>query len=562
MDQVQKDFWRRSAIVFVVLVALAVAGWFGRSYYRHFKEHRAQQQAQAFLAKGDFRNALLCAMQARQLNPANLPAARVLAALADLSHNPAALDIQQQIVQTEPTVENKLQLASLGLRYQTPPFPLTAQILTELEPSATNLPAYHIVAAGLALNLHRLDRAENHFQLAAKLEPTNRLYELNLAVLRLGMTNEAAAAQARQVLLQFSRGTNFAVPALRALVTDRLAHADPASANIYSTQLLAGAQAGLPDRLQHLTILRRLDAPDFAARLRELQQQGATNAIAVAEISGWMLGNNLLADDFRWLTNLPPAIRAQLPVKLALADVYLQTSDWKTLRDFISKDTWDEMDFFRFALAARAWEKLGLSQVADSNWNSAINESGNRLGSLTTLLGLTERWNRPRERERLLEVIARKFPREFWASQALEQLYMAGGNTAALGELYARLAALAPNHAGYKNNLAYTLLLLKTNLNQANRLAAEAYAGHASDPVIASTYAYSLYLQGRAADGLAALKKLDAAQLEQPDVALFYGLLLAASGDTNAAGHCFTIASAKTQWLPEEKRLLMELEAH
>ncbi len=407
----------------------------------------------------------------------------------------------------------------------------------------------------LGLSLHRLAEAEVHFEIAAKLEPTNQLYALNLAILRLGETNESKAAQSRAVLEKMRPDTNLGPSALRALVVDRLSHQDLAAAKNYSTQLLARPQATLDDRLQALDILRQLKSGEFAGRLQALQLQVATNAPAVAQVSAWMQANALLADNLRWLTNLPASLQAQAPVRLVLADAYLQNQDWPALRDFTAQGNWVEMEFLRLALSARAWSQLGVAPVADSTWSSAVTETGNRYGALTTLLGLTEHWQWKREQEDLLQRIVQKFPRERWAEHELEQLYLAAGNTANLRQLYAKLFAISPQDAGIKNNLAATSLLLKTNLPQACQWAEEIYAGRTNDLIVASTYAYALHLQGRTQDGLAVLRKLAATQLQQPDAALYYGVLLAATGATNEAAPFLKIAGTKSEWLPEEKKL-------
>jgi tetratricopeptide (TPR) repeat protein len=559
----RRRFWILTAVILVVLLMLAVAGWLGRSAYRHFKEKREQAQAQAFLAKGDYRSALLSARQTLQFNPTNVPACRVMAALAELSHSPAALDWQRRIVQTEPSIGNKLLLAAAGLRYQNPPFPLTAQILDELAVTATNLASYQVVAASLALSTRRLADAEAHFETAARLEPTNRLYELNLAVIRLGMTNETKAVQSRAVLEKMRTDGNLSTAALRALVVDRLAHQDAAAANRYSIQLLASPQANLADQLQQLGILQQLKSGDFAARLQSVQRLAATNAPAVASVAAWMRANHLPAESLTWLTGLPDGARAQSPVRLALADGYLQSSDWPKLRDFASQDNWDEMEFLRRALVSRAWSQLGVRQVAESNWGSAVTEAGSRFGALTTLLGLAEQWKLPREQADLLQRMVAQFPRERWAQQALkqaqhslEQLYLAAGNTAALNQLYVKLFSIFPQDAEIKNNLAATCLLLKTNLPQACQWAAEVYAGTTNDRVVASTYAFALHLQGRTKEGLAILRQLDGRLLQQPDVALYYGVLLAATGATNEAAPFLQIARSNDRLLPEEKQLL------
>jgi hypothetical protein len=643
----RRRFWVRLAVTGVVLLLLAVAGWLARTPYRHFKERRSAALAQSFLARGDYPNAVLSARQAISLNPNNVAACRVMAGLADLTHSPAALDWQRRIVQTDPSTENKLQLAAIALRYQSPPFPLTAQILRELAPLTTNLAAYHVVAASWAVGMQRLDDAESHFETAARLEPTNQLFALNLAILRLESTNATKAVPARAVLDNLRTDATLGPPALRALVADRLAHKDVAAANVYSSQLLACAKATLADQLQQLGIVQQLNGGDFGARLQAVQQQAATNALAVAEVAAWMVANNLAAGEIAWLTNLPPRLQTEFPVRVALADAYLQSADWRALRDFTANGSWEEMDFLRLALLSRAWARLGMADdsladdlrgvmdflqtpprvrqasssrpaaanileadrdfvmpplvtatndlasndaplklnnmrshsqnrelvqrdldaragsqlsaaqiVAHSSWSSAVREAGSRHSALTTLLKLTERWELPREREDLLERIAEKFPQERWAMQALEPLYLAAGNTAGLNRLYARSFALFPQDAGTKNNLAFTCLLLKTNLPQACQWAAENYAGNTNNPVAASTYAFALHLEGRNQDGLAVMQKLDAHELQQPDTALYYAVLLAATGATNEAAPFVKIARTKTQWLPEEKVLL------
>ena len=552
----KRRFRIRLVGILIGLLLLAVAGWFGRSLYHHFKEKRNAAQAQAFLAAGDYRSAMLSARSALLLNPANVPACRVMAAIADLSHSPAVLDWQREIVRLDPTVENKLQLAAAALRYQPSPFPITAQILAELSPAATNRATYQVVAASLALSRHQPAAAESHFAIAAQLEPANRQFELNLAILRLGGTNAAKAATARRQLEQFCTDTNFGPAALRALVVDRLAQSDLAAARDFSNRLLASPQAGLGDHLQQLEILQQLKSTAFPARLQAVQQLAGTNAPAVAAVAAWMQANHLLPESVVWLTQLPAALQTTPPVRLAVADGYLQGSDWPKLRDFVSVGNWGELDFLRLALVSRAWSELDIKPVADSNWGAAVTAAGNRFSALTTLLGLAEQWQLPAQKEALLERIVEKFPQEHWAQQALEQSYFNAGKTLELYQLYARLFALFPRENGVKNNLVATSLLLKTNLAQTCQWAAEIYAQTTNEPVIASTYAYAQHLQGRDADGLAAMQKLTPAQLQNPSIALYYGLLLAATGKNAEAAPYFQIARTQGQLLPEEQQLL------
>jgi type II secretory pathway pseudopilin PulG len=124
MDQEKNRVWIKLTIV-AALLALVALVWLGRPAYRNYKQKREAAQAQAFLVLSDFRNGLLCAQLTLQLNPTNVPACRVMTALADLSHSPAVLDWQRRIVQTELMTENKTLLAAAGLHYQNPLFPLS-----------------------------------------------------------------------------------------------------------------------------------------------------------------------------------------------------------------------------------------------------------------------------------------------------------------------------------------------------------------------------------------------------------------------------------------------------
>jgi Flp pilus assembly protein TadD len=301
-----------------------------------------------------------------------------------------------------------------------------------------------------------------------------------------------------------------------------------------------------------------LKSDTFTACLQAVQQTAATNAPAVTAVAAWMAANHLLAEDINWLTHLPVGVRSQPQVRLALADAYLQNSDWQKLRDFASHGSWNDLEFLRLAIVSRAWSQLGNSAVGDTTWGAAVSEAGNHFGALTTLLGLTEQWKLPRERVALLQLIVKKFPHERWAQQTLAQFYYDAGNTLALHQLYARLFGQFPKETSFKNNLAATALLLKTNLVQANQWAKEVYAEAPNNPDAAATYAFALHLQDRDQDGLAVLQKLKPAQLEQPSIALYYGLLLAATGKNAEAAAYFQIAQTQGRLLPEEKQLLTE----
>lgn len=548
---------RKKWLLLTMGVAVSLGLLFGpaRTFYHRQKEQRSLSLARQFFSKGDYPNASLSARQVLLLNPANVPACRIMAEIADHLQLPMALDWRRRLAELVPTAETKLQLAEAGLRYQSRPFPLTEQILQELATTATNLAFYHVVAAELALNLRQLDAAGSQFASAVLLAPANQIYQLNLAMVQLSSRNPATLAAARDRLNAFAADTNFAPNALRALIADRLAHDDAAAAQNLSEKLLRAPQAAMPDRLQHLTILKKNHSADFPAQLNALQQFAATNAPNAAQTALWMQGNGLVANTRRWLAGLPKHLQNQPPVQLAQATTIETERDWPALRQFCAHGNWGELDFMRLAFLAHAWAQLGEMSVAKSQWHSAVDAAGNRLGALASLLEFTARWQLADERLDLFWLLFQKFPRDQWIATSLEQYCQTTGNTAGLRRIFQQQSVTFPASLEIKNNLAYLNLLLRTDQAEAETVAAKLHVQKPENPAFASTYAFALHLKGRDADGLAVMQKLPAAALAQPAIALHYGILLSATGNAAAAQPQLAIARSETSLLPEEKQL-------
>jgi len=542
-----------------VVVVLGLLGlWFlGRPAYKRHRESRAVEQAKRYFDQADYRNASLSARQALQANTQNLEACRIMAELAERSRSPYVLDWRHRIVEIAPTIQNRLMLASTALRSQGPPYPLAAQTLDELKDSAGQIAAYHAISAELALRLKRPGEAIAQFEQASRLEPTNELHQLNLAVLLLQSTNEGAPAAARATLERLRTSTNVGNVALRWLVAESLGRDDLSAAGKFSTQLLADPRSVPEDRLQHLTILERSQSSDFKPYLGKLQSDAVTNAAEVYGLSTWMIGHSQASEGLAWLTNCPSKLRAEQPVPLALVDCYLALKDWQGLNAALQGQKWADLEFLRFAFLSRATAELAQRRAAEAHWRTALRLAGDRLGPLTALLGMATSWGRSEAKEDLLWQIAQRFPKERWALSELEKLYSATGNTHGLNKVYGTMANNAPKNFAAQNNFAATSLLLKLNLTKAHELAKEIFTQHSDQAIVASTYAFSLHLQGRTKEGVAIMQKLKPEALENPSVALYYGLLLSATGETNKAGKYLDLAE-KASLLLEERVLATE----
>lgn len=584
------------ALLLVLGIGCCLYGW--PSYKRH-KESRGLRLASLFLAKGDLSNASVSARQVLQINPSNAGACRIIAELAERSRSPAALDWTHRVADLAPTPANKLNLVACALRFERPPYPLAGRTLRELDQSLGALPAFHVLSAELALKLNRINDAVAHFEQASKLEPANDLHRFNLAVLQLQSTNVSTSERARLSIERLSGHADIGLLAMRWLIADDLRRNNLISAEELSVRLLASPGARLEDRLQHLAILQRLTkfpgraggegassaeladtAPsraqglsreqsevkkpsrhqEFDDRLLALQRNAVGNPAEAYTICEWMGSHGMTDDALGWVASLDPRILGIQPMPLARANLYLAKSDWAGLETLLGDQKWADLEFLRQALQARAAWGRQQTVIGQARWASAIRSAGDRLGSLNLLLGLAGEWRQ--DSVEVLWEIGRRFPREQWALAELERRYAAARDTRGLNRVFcARLDSVSgANDSTNRNNFAATSMLLRVNLPRAHTTARDLYRERPADPIIVSTYAYSLHLQGRTAEGLAVLGRLKTENLEASPIALYFGLLLAASGD--AAANRYLSLGDGPGLLPEEKDLLAAARRH
>jgi hypothetical protein len=537
-------------------LALITGCLYGWSLYRSDQERRGLRQARGFLTAGNPAHASLSARRVLQLNPKCIEACKIVAELAERSHSPAAVDWRQRIAELQPTLVNRLKLAAAALRLQHPPYSLAAQTLRDLEPFARNAPPFHVLSAELALKLNRVNEAAAHFEEAARLEPINELHRLNLAVLHLQSTNQDTVSAARLALERFSTNCALGPLALRWRVAERVRQKDFTGAETLSCRLLTDPRAGFEDHLQHLNILQRSRSLEFTNFLRVVQAGAATNAVELYSASEWMGSHGLADQAISWLSGFDPKLHDAQPVPLALANLFVITTNWTGLEAFLEHQQWPDLEFLRLAFLARAAWGRHQSQAGEARWRGAVRAAGGRLGPLTLLLSLATEWEQ--DSEDLLWQIGQRFPRELWALLELENRYLVVGNTRGLNKVYTALIGSRLNQidSTNRNNFAASSMLLKVNLAKAHETAWELYQHQPEDPVIASTYAYSLHLQGRTQDGLVVLEKLKPESLELRSVALYYGVLLSAAGHLDKARPYLALAQT-THLLPEETELLV-----
>jgi hypothetical protein len=564
------------SVALCLLLIAAIGAWFfARPAYHHYKERRSLGMAKGFMKQAEYKKAWLSVRQVLALNPTNIDGCRIAADLADMSHSPAAVGWRRKIVELSPTTDNQLMLAACALRNEARPFPLATKTLESLTRDATNQASFHVVSAERAIRLNLIAEAVQHLEAAMRLDPTNQLHALNVAVLRLQSSDPSTAAQARSRLHALSAHPEYGLIALRSLATDSFNRKDWPAAIQFSSRVLTNTNSTFADKIQHLSILAgprtkdqgprtgdkadsptpQLPTPNFDTSLATLKQTAATNVANIADLASWMNANERPAQTVTWLKALPVNVRSQMPLPLLLADAYMIQKDWTTLQTWLHDQKWDDQEFMRFAILSRAFRGQGEEEVGNINWNKALRAASDRPELLAALANVAQGWSWTNQVEEALWASAKQYPADSSAFLALERDYYFRGDTRSLFRVYSAMLEQNPNDLLAKNNLATVCLLLRTNLDRAHPLAHDVYEQHQTNPVIASTYAFSLHLQGKTAEGLGVLGKLSGDDLRRSGIATYYAVLLKAADQTNKA-QVYRQLAERGPLLPEERALL------
>lgn len=547
-------------LTWVVLVGLVATSGLGYTYglpkYRALMERQYSQQAELWFRKGDLSRAVLRARQTLSLNPTNLPATRVLAEVADLYNSPWALYWRQRAALFTPTPSNQLSLASTALKFETFPFATALRALAAVPPEARATPTYHLLSGAAALKLGNLQEAEQHYAEAARLDPDNPATRMSLAVVRLHSRDPQVLRDARTTLELLRTDRSLGLLALRSLVAESVERGELARAEALSHQVLTNAQASFSDRILHLAILQAGRKPQFAEFLKETQTRAGRNVFAIGELAAWMTSAGLAQEAREWLNGLPGNIAQEGLLRIAVADTYVALGQWKELEDYLMSASWPGLNHVRFAMLTLArWKQTGGSRQASAAWGMALRAASLSPGNLNTLARLVASWGWTDEAEDALWYAADRFADQPWPLQVLEQYYTSRRDSAGLRRVAAARLRRDPTDREARNNYAMLSLLLNKDLAIAHEMAEQVHEAEPRNPVFASTYAFSLHLQGRTPEALAVLRELGPEQLSEPSVALYYGLMLNANGELEAA-RTYLEHGRRAFLLPEELALL------
>jgi len=505
-------------------------------------------------AKGDGRNVLLCVQQVLRSNPQNLEASRMMAALLEAGRSPSALLWRSRVVELNPrSLDDRLALAQTAMMFHD--YMVATNALEGVDQAGRKTAAYHNIVGAVAAAANQSADAEAQFLEAARLEPTNPVPQLNLAVVRLHSTNEPARAEARATLTRISSSSPaLRCQALRELVVDAIGSRKTNAALALSRDLVEQTNSAFSDRLLRLDVLKESQNAEFQPALAAFQREAGTNTAKIYELSMWQMARIGPAETLAWLRSLPKNTQTNQPVALLAAECYAMLRDWRGLQVSLEQQNWAELEFVRHAFQTRALRGQDLSAAAKAEWEQALKAANGQKGSLIMLLRLAAQWNWQSEGEDLLWTIVNQYPGEKWAFGALNQALFVDGRTRSLMMLYSQALKRSPSDLAMKNNLAMTALLLDAQELKPHELAREVYEKIPTNAAYVSTYAVSLHMQKKDAEALKVIERLKPQELKNPSIAGYYGLILKATGNGAKAKTYLELAS-KARLLPEEKKL-------
>ena len=558
----RKHVWNWKGLVVGVLVIaglLAVPLWMLPALRSHNQEKWAAQ-ARLLLSRGYYGLAYQNAARVLRANPENIAANRVVAEMQDRQGLSDAVAWRRRVVDGDDSASNQLALAATAIKFEPPPSATASRVLASIPRDATNSALFHDVMAQFDAKIGNLAEAESHY-LAALSQNDDPELEFALAALRLRMRDPDKVAAAEQVLAGLATTqTNMTARVLRPLVLLAGSRGDYEKGLEYSAEILTGEAPTLDDRLVHLGLLFQKRDLERQSYLETLQTQVSANPVFVAQVAAWMIANGMAREAELWMQALPEPIQISDPVSVARADALVSLSDWKQLDRYLLERPWGTIEFVRQAMLAKANRGLANQRSAVAYFRRSKELASGMSLRLINLTRMVASWGWDAETDELLWEILDRYPNETWAANSLQRRYEDRKNTDGLRQVFDYQLRQSPHDAYLKNNLAMVMLLLRYDLRRAHQLALEAHQQAPNSAVNTSTYAFSLYVEGRVVEAKRIIDTIDKKTLRTPSIAAYYAIICHAVGDQQTALEYLPYAG-QAKLLPEEKTLLDKVRA-
>ncbi|MBV8417647.1 MAG: hypothetical protein JO251_20795 [Verrucomicrobia bacterium] len=544
---------RHKAIIFLLIGGCMIGlAWAGYVFYRIERHEMYLRNARQALERADLPSALSFAQRAVQDRADDVAVCRLMADVQDALDSSTALTWRVRAVRLEPAnVLNYLNWAQTALKLDNAGLALKALDSAPKERIARadwqNLRGRTEVALG------QVAEADASFSEAVRLEPANPLYQINLDSVRLQSTDPSLAAEALIQLEKLAENGPAGIAALRVLLGDALNRNNLDRARTYGAAIEARPDADFNDLL--LALESRSRAGEANEILDRLKQRAVAKPRDAVSLAYWLIGHRRADDAATWLRDRYQLTSAPVSLQMAHADALIAQGKWSELASELGRQKWADSEFLRFASIARSLRERQVAGFTEA-WGQAIEAARQDQVSSFRLGVLVLSWGWKGEASDILWRVVDTAPQ--WRSQALWLLWQisrADRNAAGLLRVASNQHQDEPDDIRYKNNYAYYLLLLNLDLERGRQLAEECWRQTPLQPNVASTYAFALYRFNKSLEGVQVLEKLPGKDLDQPNIALYYALVLSATGQTDKARYYLALVQRTDRLLPQELEL-------
>jgi cytochrome c-type biogenesis protein CcmH/NrfG len=553
-DKIERSIIKIIAWTVGIILVLVVGSTFGYRQFRAWQQRRLIAEGNALVNEGDFKRASLDARRLLQINPKSAEACRMMARIAEKAGLRAALDWRRRVMDLgEATPNDLILLARAGIRFDDRATADAA--MSRLPESAKETAEYHALLADIAFAQRDGVEMEKQLSEASRLEPSNKDYAMRLAALRLGANDFELRDRGKETLREMQKDPALRRDATRYLAEGALRQGDNSEALTLARELDTLPGKAYADRLVFLSALQAAHDPGFQAYLEELQTSSADDAEQTGSLMTWMNVHKLSRDAIAWSAKLAPAVIGNKLVQIALSDAFVTEKDWAGLQKLMKSGNWGTIDFLRNALSARALREAGNEPESAAQWSEAVKKVSTNSRHTLMLMETVEKWGWRAEAIDLLWLAAKDPAKSDEALGALYRYFAKNGDTENLYRVLLHRIETQPDDRKVQNNLAQLSLLLNLNIDRAQKIARELAEKEPANGAYVSTWAFALFTQGDIKKARKTIETLNDAQLHQPEIAAYYGIILAAAGEQARAVE-FLDLGEKATLLPQEKALV------
>ncbi len=560
LTQKSGKFWLITLAVGCVVLAGTVF-WLRPRVAPAFKNWRVTKmnaEARAFLGKGDTANALLLTRKSLAMVPGNAEAWRIGVAAAKLKKTAEVIFYQDNLCRIEPTKENYLELIRMALEYRAYDYALNGIKATAKDSSGD--PEYHRLAVELYGRMGRATAAKYHLFSLIELTPGDRAVQLKLAAIEMAEDKERKNPALRARVRALADDPALRPQALSLLLREAV----DAKLPVETAELL-GRLKGVPDLPIEKQLLlieaSALVSPDSVEDLLAgMKTKVADSPVEAIKMLDFLRRTGAARQAWSWYQKLPETTRSNSEVMRAAAENLFVVQDWLALESFTRVGNWGDSNYVRAALLAYAYRKLGRTADSSDAWKLAVIAAGSDippgagLVKSAELLARVDGWKWEEEHFDVVWKLFALIPRNAEVQQQLITWERRQNHTANLSKIFATVLQLNPGDPVASNNLAYTSMLLDSNLAQSYLVADALVKANPADPYFATTRALALYKQGKFTEALEQMQALGFAARAVPERMLLQAVFLARAGEGEKAADLLS-GVVVANLLPEEKKL-------